>query len=137
MNGVEPFIRHMLLCEKVQLRQTGPMKVNALGLMSFFSVRRAAGFPARLPKLCVYIELSGGRGSGSVRVDVRNADSGFVVSSSPEHEVTMAQDPLEVQTLVFNLADCALPHAGLYWVQFCYNDRVLAEQPLMARVTES
>jgi hypothetical protein len=133
MNGVDPFVRHMLLCEGVRKNPTKASKVDVLGLLSTVTAVGSPAFPALLPVLCVYLELTAGRGTGQAHVDCRYADSGNLVFSSPIHVVTFPPDPLAIRGFVFRITDCIFPAPGLYWVQFCYNQKMLAEQPLIVR----
>ncbi len=133
MSRVDPFIRHMLLCEDVRRDPNNPNKVDVLGLLSTIRAGGESAFPLHLPVLCVYLEVSGGRGVGQARIDCRQADSGQVIFSTPPHPLTFSLDPLAVRFLIFRVTDCFFPEPGLYWVQFCYNQRILVEQPLVVR----
>jgi hypothetical protein len=133
MNGVDPFVRHMLLCEDIRRDPNNPKKVDVLGLLNTIQAVGEPAFPLRLPVLCVYLEVAGGRGTGQARVDCRQADSGRVIFSNPTHDLTFSPNPLAVRSLVFRISDCIFPGPGLYWIQFCYNQKALAEQPLIVR----
>ena len=133
MNGVDPFIRHMLLCEDVRRDPNNPNKVDVLGLLSTVRAVGEPAFPLHLPVLCVYLEVSGGRGTGQARIDCRQADSGQILFSNPSHALTFSPNPLAVRFLIFRITDCFFAEPGLYWIQFRYNQRILAEQPLVVR----
>ena len=133
MSGVDPVVRHMLLCDDIQPHPSNPNKMDVLGLVSTIHAVAEADFPLHVPMLCIYLEISGGRGTGQARIDCRQADSDLVRFSSLTHELTFPPDPRAVRGLVFRLVDCLFPQSGLYWVQFCYNRQILAEQPLVVR----
>jgi len=133
MSGVDPVVRHMLLCDDARPNPNNPRKWDVLGLVSAVNAASESDFPVLVPTLCVYLEIAGGRGTGQARIDCRQADSGKVMFSSPTHEVTFPPDPLAVRGLAFRLVDCKFPQPGLYWLQFCYNQQTLAEQPLIVR----
>ena len=42
-------------------------------------------------------------------------------------------DPLKVQGVIFRIPSCSFPGTGLYWVEFHYNDKVIAREPLLVR----
>jgi len=133
MNGIDPVVRHMLLCEDVRPEPNRPNKVDVLGMIGKVEAVGEPAFPMRLPILCVYLEVAGGRGTGQARIDCRHADSGRRVFSSLTHTVTFPPDPLAVRSLLFRIRNCTFPAPALYWVQFWYNNRTLAEQPLVVR----
>jgi hypothetical protein len=123
----------MLLCEDVRPDPGNPKKLDILGLISTVQGAEGATFPLQLPVLCVYLAVSGGRGSGQTRIDVRQADSGNLVFASRSHLIVFPSDPLAVRGVVFRIRNCVFQEPGLYWVQFCYNDQKLAEQSLVVR----
>jgi hypothetical protein len=133
MNAVDPVVRHMLLCEDIRRETNNPKKIDVLGLLNTLEALEEPAFPLHLPVLCVYMEVTGGRGTGQAHIDCRQADSGRVVFSSPAHALTFPPNPLAIRGLVFRISACRFPEPGLYWIQFCYNQRMLAEQPLVVR----
>lgn len=133
MNGIEPVVRHMLLCDDIQRSPQRPRKVDILGLTRVIIVPPDATFPFSLPVLTVYLELTSGRGSGQVKIIGVEADTNEVVFETPERPVQFSDNPLAVQGLVFRILGATFPASGLYWVRFCYNGKVLAEQPLAVR----
>jgi hypothetical protein len=47
--------------------------------------------------------------------------------------IPLANDPLEVVGAMFRIRNCLFQAAGLYWVQFWYNEQMIAQQPLVLR----
>lgn len=133
MNGVDPFVRHMLLCEDIRRNPNNPHKLDLLGLSNTLIAVGSPAFPLLAPVLCVYLEITAGRGTGQAHIDCRYADSGEIVFSSPSHAVAFPANPLAIRGLIFRITDCIFPEPGLYWVQFCYNQKMIAEQPLIVR----
>jgi hypothetical protein len=133
MNGIEPMVRHMILCDNVRRNPNNPNKIDILGLIS--TVRPAAGstYPLPLSNLCVYLNLTGGRGTGAGQINVRHADSDIILLSSAPLTLIFPADPLALAGLIFRVRNCVLPQAGLYWIEFCYNQKVLAQQPILAK----
>src|SRR4051794_36700388 len=117
MNGIAPVVRHMLLCEDVRPDPSNPNRLDILGLIGTVQGAEGATVPLHLPLLCVYLNLTGGRGIGQARIDVRQADSGNVVFASPSHSLTFPADPLAVRSVVFRIRDGVFREPGLYWVQ--------------------
>jgi hypothetical protein len=133
MSSIPPNVRHMLLCDDVRPDPENPGKLNVLGLVSSIRSTAEPPFPLRHPQLCLYLQVTEGRGKGNVRIVVREADSEVVVSATPPRELTFAGSPLSVAAMLFRVQDCVFPRPGLYWVQFCFGEQVLAQEPLLVR----
>jgi hypothetical protein len=55
---------------------------------------------------------------------------------SPEtrtRTIPFKSNPLDVQGLFFRVRKCRFPKPGLYWVQFWYNEQMIAQQALLLR----
>ncbi len=133
MSDIDPVVRLMLLCDEVAHDPDNPLKVNVFGLVSTLHATSDPPFPLRHTQLCVYLQVTGGRGTGQGEVVAIHADSDQVAFRSPATALTFGGDPLAVLGLVFRLRDCPFPEPGLYWVQFRYNGTLLAQQPLVVR----
>jgi hypothetical protein len=128
---VNPFIRHMLLCDDARRRPGEPGKIDVYGLLNTVRAEGAA-FPVHLT-FCVYLAMTGGRGTGKGRIVVTEADGETRVYEGTVHEITFDPDPLKVLGAIFRIPSCPFPRAGLFWVEFRYNDTMLARQPLLVR----
>ena len=133
MSDVAPVVRHMLLCEDVRTDPDNAQKVNVFGLVSTIRAVPDDAFPVHHPELCVYLQLTGGRGTGEVQIAAVQAELEQIVFTSSVHSITFENDPLSVLGFVFRIEDCIFPHAGLYWIQFRVNDQVIAQQPLLLK----
>jgi hypothetical protein len=133
MSDIEPVVRHMLLCDDVQRDPTDPHKVNVLGLVSTIRSSGEPPFPFRHPELCVYVVLTGGRGTGEAEVAAVHADSDRLIFSTPRHALKLGPDPLAIRGMAFRIRGGLFPQPGLYWFEFRYNGKALARQPLVVR----
>ena len=133
MVDVEPVVRLMLLCDDVRPDPDNPSKINALGLVSTIHSFGEAAFPFRHPQLCVYLQLTGGRGTGEGRIVVVHADSDQTVLRAPLHTLKFGTDPLKVHGVLFRLLGCVFPEPDYYFFEFWYNDKAIARQPLFVR----
>jgi hypothetical protein len=133
MSTVAPVVRHMLLCREVRRDPNPPHSIDLLGLVMGIRAGPSASYPLRLPDLSVFAELTGRYGEGTMQVTVREADTDTLVYSGPEHTLPASSNPLTVRVVTIRTRDCTLPNAGLYWVQLCYNNEVIAEEPFTAR----
>jgi hypothetical protein len=70
-----------------------------------------------------------------VELRIMHADSGQFAYAGPDRpwRAALPNDPLEVVGLPFRIRNIEFPEPGLYWVQFWYNERLLAQQPLVLR----
>jgi hypothetical protein len=121
----------MLLCDDARPAQPNSRKVTVYGLTSTIHVG-AGPFPVSYG-FSVYLQLTEGRGQGVGRILVIHSESGEVCHEGQEHRLTFTADPLEVHAAVFRIACCEFPSRGLYWVEFWYDEELLAREPLLVR----
>jgi len=133
MADINPVIRHLLLCDDVRPDPDHPEKLNIYGLFSRITSQLTLAYPLRHPEMCVLLQFANGRGSGEAKIVVRAADTGEVVFTSRAHRLVLPADPLGILGATFRLKDCPLPRAGLYWVEFMWKERELAQEPLELR----
>jgi hypothetical protein len=81
----------------------------------------------------VFLQLAECRGNAEGRIEIQHADSGQVVFHTRTRTLELGSDPLEVIGAVFRIRGCLFREPGLYWVQFWYNDQMIAQQPLLLR----
>ena len=130
MAPIDPVVRLMLLCDRAAPDPDNPRKTNIYGVVSTIAVEAGAAFPVHHPEISVYLLLTEGRGTGQGRIVVVNADTEEPAFSSAAHPITFGPDPLALQGRCFRILDCTFPAPGLYWVEFRFNGKVLARQPL-------
>jgi hypothetical protein len=133
MSTVAPVVRHMLLCREVRRDPSPPHAIDLLGVIIGINVGPTRSYPLRLPDLSVFMQLTGRYGEGTMQVTVREADTDTLVYNGPKHTLPASSDPLVVRVATARIHDCTVPNAGLYWVQLCYNDEVIAEESFTAR----
>ena len=133
MSTVAPVVRHMLLCREVRRDPTTPNQIDLLGWFTGVRPGPSGSYPLWLPDLTVCVQLTGGRDEGAIRIAVREADTDALIYNGLKQTLPAFPDPLTVRLVTFRVRGCTIPRAGLYWVQLCYNDEVIAEEPLTAR----
>ncbi len=133
MNGVHPVIRHLILCDNVLVGGGQPSRITIVGLLHAIAPEEAPAYPHLRDEFCVFVQLSSYRGPGTCRLEIQQADTDQCVFRSPDHPLPPRSDPLGVHGISFRVVGCVIPAAGLYWVQFWYNDTMLAQQPLLLR----
>lgn len=130
---VPPVVRHMLLCEEARRRTDAPSKIDLLGVVSAISGKDDTDYPLVQPRLCVFLQMTNGRGEAEVAIHIRVEETGQLVSGSPTHRYTFGHDPLAVSGMFFNLNNVRFPHPGLYSVELIVSGQVIAREPLLLR----
>lgn len=133
MSEILPIVRYLILCDDVQTDDDGPRRVTLVGLIGTLRSLEDPSYPILKREFCAYLQLAECRGAARCRIDIQHADSGDVIYRTRTRIVPLTSDPLEVVGVTLRLRDCLFPEPGLYWVQFWYNDRMLAQQPLILR----
>lgn len=72
-------------------------------------------------------------GGAEGRIEIQHADSGQVMFRTRTRTIQLGNDPLEVVGATFRIRNCLFQEAGLYWVQFWYNEQMIAQQSLLLR----
>jgi hypothetical protein len=123
----------MILCEEARQRPDSPSKVDLLGIVSAVFTKGEAEYPLLHPRLCVFVQMTNGRGQAELAVHIRLEETGMLVSGSPTHSVLFGKDPLAVSAMFFNLRNVRFPHPGLYSVELVVSGQVVAREPLLLR----
>jgi hypothetical protein len=133
MSEVHPTVRYLIVCEDVQTDPDNPRRVTLVGLISAIRSIDHPAFPFLYREICVFLLLTECRGSAEGRIEIQHADTSQVVFRSRTRTIPFGDDPLEVLGVTFRIRNCLFPEPGLYWIQFWYNEQVLAQQPLVLR----
>ena len=126
-----PVVQYMIVCDDVLRHPDNPRRVSFVGLLSIIRVDSDPPFPYCLPEFCVFLQLTGCRGKGTIFLDVVLADSGESILPKPlGGEQPFSDNPLELVGLTFRIHRFWFPEAGLYLAQVTYNGELLAERPI-------
>ena len=131
--SISPVVRHLIVCEGVAKDPRNTRRISLLNLIYSIRSLEKPPYPLRYRPFCVFLELTGGRGTGEVRVEIREADTDATILATRARSVMFQGDPLVLFGLKFGVRDCLFPAPGLYWVQFWYNNVVLSQQPIVLR----
>jgi hypothetical protein len=131
--AVVPIVRYMILCEDWSVDPSNARRVNIQGLLTNIDSIDEPPFPLLFPEICVFLALTEGRGAGTAQIICNFEDTGQRIFGTPTRSVSFGDDPLEVVGVPFRIRDCTFPQAGLYSVQFWYNDLKIDERPLRLR----
>jgi len=133
MNGLHPVVRYLVACEEVVVDPDNPHRVTLVSLISSIRSLTDPPYPLQQPELCVFVQMTECRGQGDCRLEIVQADSGQVVFRTRTRPLSFGNDPLDVFGLSFRIRNCPFPEPGLYWIQFWYNEQVIAQQPVQMR----
>jgi hypothetical protein len=133
MNQILPSVRYLIVCEDVQTDPHHPRRLTLVGLLPAIRSVGIPPYPLRYRELVAFVQLTECRGTAEGRVEIQHGDSGDVIFRTRNHRLALSGDPLEVEALAFRIRGCVFHEPGLYWVQFWYNDRAIAQQPLLLR----
>jgi hypothetical protein len=131
MNGLHPTVRYLIVCDDVVTEPGPPSHSSIIHLLTHLRSRQEPPFPVTYGQLCVFVLMTECRGPAEVKVRVVQADTEDVLSSTQTRTVPFPNDPLDIARLVFRLRGVTFPEAGLYLIRFVYNEKTLAEQPLI------
>jgi hypothetical protein len=131
--AVIPLVRYMILCDDWGFAPGHARRVNVFGVLTNINSRDDPPYPLLYRQVCVLLMLTGGRGTGNVQVVCVTQDTGQRIFGSQRRSITFGPDPLAVNGVYFRVRDCLFPFAGLYAVQFWYNDVLVEERPLLLR----
>ncbi len=130
MASLLPVVRYLIVCEDI------PAQLSRISLINLLGTLRSSSqppFPFQCPKFCVYARPTECRGTGEVRLEIIEENTQTVIYQSASRRYNFGNDPLRVYGASFRIRDCVFPNAGLYWVQLCYNDTVVFQEPLRVR----
>jgi hypothetical protein len=127
---IQPVIRHMLLCDDVVFPNN---KLSIINLLHKTGPAPGGHYPFVLPRLCVYVTMTGGRGKAIIKVEARHSRSGKGAFTSPSYSVQFPTDPLQVGGLTIRLLNVRFTDPGLYWVELWVNGAIINKEPLILR----
>lgn len=130
---IVPVVRYLILCEDILTDPRNRRRVSLVNLISAIRSTEQPPFPLNFPELCVFVQLTECRRRGWVRIEICRADTGALIRRTQDRPIPAGADPLEVLGVRFRIEACVFPEPALYWVQFWYNDRMIAQQPILLR----
>ena len=131
--AVQPIVRYMILCEDWRIDPDKPLRISIDGLLTNIHSVDDPPYPLLFAELCVFLVLTEGRGTGTAQIVFVFEETDQKVFATPERQVDLGSDPLEVTGLPFRIRDCPFRKPGIYTVQFWYNREKVEERPLRLR----
>ena len=125
-----PLVRSLIVCEDIIADPNNPNRVSLVHVVNSIRSMKQPPYPVRNPQLCVFIQLTGCRGPGEFRVEIREADMDEVIFATKTFRGSFPNNPLTVHGLRFRFRNCKFPRPGLYWLEFFFDNQVVAQQPI-------
>src|SRR5262249_11931493 len=129
-NPPSPVVRNLIVCEKIITDPKNSKRVSLLNLVHSIRPTRKPPYPLMQRRLDVFLQLTGCRGPGEVRVTIREADTDEIIFTTENRRVAFPNNPLALHGFRFRLFGCRFPRPGLYWLEFCFDNQVLGQQPI-------
>ena len=129
---VLPRVHAMVLCDDFE------QSSNEDGVFHLYGVRSRIdvdAFPYTHPQLCVFLQLTGHRGTTRCRVAVVDRETDEEILVAPTQVINLT-GPLDVVATVFTMEDCEWAGPGLYYVQSMCDDKLVCERPLLVTRVE-
>lgn len=133
MSQGNPTVRYLIVCEDLHVDPENARRVTLIGLLSAIRSVDQMPFPLLYREICVFLQLTECRGAAEGRIEIRHADSDRVVFRTRTRTIEFGTDPLEIVGATFRIRNCLFQEPGLYWVQFWYNEQMIAQQLLLLR----
>lgn len=128
-----PVVRYMLVCDDVWRPHANPNNPIVVGLTSIIQSSSSPPFPMVLDRLCVYLVLTEGRGTGQGHLRLVHEETNQTIWETPPRPIGFPDNPLELSGIIYRVRRCRFPMAGLYNLQFLYDNQEIAHQPLLVR----
>jgi len=121
----------LVVCDEVY-REVG----GKFALIGLFNEIRCASFPARHPRLCVFVSLTDMHPGTTLRLDIVDGETDERILRL-EGPPPLNTNPTAICDLQFTLDSLTLPREGTYYIQFWGNDKLLLQRPFHVRRVES
>ena len=131
MIELHPTVRYLIICEDVKTDPARPRHIALNGLLSTIRSVDIPAFPLLYEEFCAFVQLAECRGPAPCRIEVLDDETQEVIFRTQERIAPLPKDPLEIAGINFRIRNRLFSRGGLYWVQFWYNGKMIAEHPLM------
>lgn len=109
-----PVVRHFIACDDIDSKGSG--KYSLPNVVYAIKLLPGAAYPQIHPMICLFAQMTNGRGSHSFQIDV-----------------VLGDDPLAVYGWPIRLRNLLFPHSGLYEFRLLCDGQVIAREPILLR----
>src|SRR3972149_915766 len=115
----------IVVCDSVY-KDTGSGKTALIGLFNSITAQK---FPTRHPRFCVFVSVTEVRQGATFRLRIVNSESEAVVAELKGPSPPQAT-PVDMCDMCFTLSNLVFPEAGLYYVEFWGDDKIIFQRPI-------
>ncbi len=131
--AIKPVVRYMILCDDWEFAPADSGRVCVYGLTSNIHSIDEPPYPLLVEEVCVFLALTDGYGKGEAKIQCVFEETGARAFATRGQMMSFNNDPLEIAAVSFRIRNCPFPRAGLYTVQFWFNNELIDERPLRLR----
>lgn len=121
--NIKPTPIALVVCDNIYHEQTG--KPALVGLFNGINADR---FPARHPRMAVFVSLTGLREGSIAKLEIVNAETEHVVVSA-QTPFPEGATPVVIADMQFIFNNVIFPEPGQYFIRFWTNDHLLMMRP--------
>ncbi|MFQ5843793.1 MAG: hypothetical protein ACE5JG_02270 [Planctomycetota bacterium] len=130
--AAQPSVKAMLICDLI-IHEQGTNKKSLIGIFQDIHLQK---FPARFPRIGVYVNLTDAHGSYVLDLRLVNAADGNEVGRGTTPPVEI-DSPLRTCEFALQIQNLLFPEAGTYEFQLYANDDLLATKSFGVKQIEA
>jgi hypothetical protein len=129
-----PLIRHFLACDEIIISPDGE-RYSLVNLIHAIRPLPGVTYPRRHPLLCLFVQMTNGRGSHVFRVEFVSGvgPAERTIYATPSRQYDLGNDPLAVLGLPIRLENLSFPAAGQYEFHLICDEEILARTAIELR----
>jgi len=112
----------LMICDQV-ITEAGTNKKSLIGVFSNIAARK---FPCRIPKICIFVSITGGHGTAKSEVRCVNEQTHEPLFGA-EGEISFA-NPNHMVEAVFEFNNVAFPAPGLHCIEVLSNGEIVLQR---------
>ena len=129
--SARPAVKAILICDQI-IHEFGTNKKSLIGIFEDIHLPQ---FPARYPRIAVYVNLTDAHGKYALELRLLNASDGTEVGRGRAPEVEI-DNPLRTCEFALQIQNLRFQNPGKYEFQILANDELLAVKAFNVRKAE-
>lgn len=127
-----PVVRHFIACERIDTSADGA-QFSLVNVIHAIRPLPGAAYPRIHPQLCLFAQMTDGRGSHSLHLQLVFLDDERSTYTSKPVILDLGNDPLVVHGWPMRLRNLFFERAGLYEFRLMCSGQVIAREPIVLR----
>jgi hypothetical protein len=130
-----PVVRHLIACERIE-RSADKRQYSLVNVIHAIRPSPGAPYPRIHPELCLFVQLTDGRGKHTFQLQLVLLDEDeTVLHTTPPVERDLGPDPLVVHGWPLTLRNILFPRPGVYEFRLLCDGREIARESIRLRET--